>query len=376
MRAALAAAAAALVLAAGCGDDGAVSSARARCADADRASVPLLAEPAAEPSSQEQVCRLATIYSNVVLAPEWDDAASRLRAIDPDLGIWERRTLLLSCAGCHSAGLDLDEVRDDHPDWVLHDADGREVHVAGHPGQVLMDFGDPEYQAAWEDAVDHQLASAGWTGVLIEDARNDLPLSGDPLDPRTGQPMTDADRARYLAEALALVRGALKTDGFSLVANNDPPQVVDEAQIGSTDAVMAEGLLGGFAARRGAAWQQLFDYYRAAGDRHVGSWVSDAGEPDADSLFGLASYLLVAGPLSSYGPPKNPADPLYAIELGAPTDDATAVGGAWMRTFEHGAVAVAPGDEAASVRLPDGRQVSLPAGGAVIQSPAGVLQGP
>ena len=340
------------------GPDGA----RGRCSPA----VALLAEPASQPTARAQICELATDFRNVVMEPAWDAAAKALLAVNHDVGLWQRRTLLLACTGCRSSGLDLAQVRDDHPQWILHDSAGREVHLVGHPDQVLLDFGDPDYQASWQEAVGQQLGARGYIGVVVTDARNDLQLSSVPMDPRTGQPMTDDDRARYLAEALALARGALKTDGFSLVAENEPPTVIDEAQIGSTDAVIAQDGGGGFAGRRGGAWDELFAYYQAAVARHVGAWVTDAGAADTRRVFGLASYLLVSGPLSSYGPPDRADDPLYAIDLGKPSEDAQRSGDAWVRTFANGAVAVVPGDAPASVELPGHGTVDLPAGGAVI----------
>jgi hypothetical protein len=365
----------AVVCLSGCGDDEAVSSARAACGGfADRPVVALLAEPTIQPSGEQAICRLATHYADVVMAPGWASLPPRLLKISPEMGIWQRRMLLLACDGCGGGGLDLDDVRANHPQWIMRNAAGNEVHLAGDPGRVLLDFGDPEYQAAWQEMVAGQLAAGGWTGVVVEDARNDLPLSATPIDPRTGQEMTDTDRARYLAEALALVRGALKTDGFSLVAENEPPTVVDPAQIGSTDAVMAQGNQPGFADRRGTTWDELFDYYRVAVERHVGAWITDTGTDPARRVFGLASYLLVSGPLSSYGPPAGPDDVLYRVNLGQPLGDPTLRGGAWVRTFDNGTVAVAPGDVSASVDVPGRGTVSVPAGGAVIATSDGLLR--
>ena len=276
---ALAATGLALVLS-GCGGGSDTANSGPDCTvPGPRPAVALLAEPASQPTARAQICELATDFRNVVMEPAWDAAAKALLAVNHDVGLWQRRTLLLACTGCRSSGLDLAQVRDDHPQWILHDSAGREVHLVGHPDQVLLDFGDPDYQASWQEAVGQQLGARGYIGVVVTDARNDLQLSSVPIDPRTGQPMTDDDRARYLAEALALARGALKTDGFSLVAENEPPTVIDEAQIGSTDAVIAQDGGGGFAGRRGGAWDELFAYYQAAVARHVGAWVTTPAPP-------------------------------------------------------------------------------------------------
>jgi hypothetical protein len=365
----------AAALLSGCGDEAAVSSARERCGTvAERPAVPLLAEPATKPADERTICRLATEYANVVADPSWTSLPSELLEISPGIGVWQRRSLLAACDGCGSGGLDLKQVRDDHPDWILRDAAGGEVHLAGGPARVLMDFGNPDYQAMWEQAVDDELTADRFAGVVVEDARNDLPLSATPIDPRTGAPMTGGDQARYLAEALALVRGALKTDGLSLVAQNEPLTVIDSAQIGSTDAVLAQGAGPGFAERRGAAWDEMFDYYQVAVQRHVGAWIDDAGADPGRRVFGLASYLLVTGPLSSYGPPAGADDVLYDIDLGQPTGDPAKQGAAWVRMFENGAVAVAPGEQGAGVDLPGQGTVEIPPGGAVIATANGLLR--
>ena len=247
------------------------------------------------------------------------------------------------------------------------------MHPAGHLDWVLLDFGNPEYQAAWAQRVADNVEADGWTGVEVVDASNLPQWSQPPLDPRTGQEMSEDDRRRYLAEALALVRAAMKTRGFSLIAVNDPPVVVDLAQIGSTDGVSVGE---GFARLRGAAWQQLFDYFQAAVEVEVGAWVwdGDRGLTRDQRLYGLASYLLVSSRLSAYGAPSHPSDPLYAIDLGEPLDVTRAEGPVRLREFDRGLVAVNPGEVAADVTLSGHGDVRLPPGGAVIAGPDGVFQ--
>ena len=68
-------------------------------------------------------------------------------------------------------------------------------------------------------------------------------------------------------------------------------------------------------------------------------------------MFGFASYLLVAGgPYSAYSP-TTLDDPLYRVPLGKPIADPQAVDGAYMRTYEQGAVAVNPGASPVTVDL-------------------------
>ena len=355
-----------VLVASGCSGDAAVSSEAKRVCGRvpSPGAVALTFEPVAEPSQRAEVCRIADTYSDIVGDHSWTDLPMRLASLEPRMRTWQRRMLLHACGDCSDGGLDLAEVRRSHPEWVLRDGSGQEVHSPGRPGEVLLDFGDPDYQAAWAQTVEDDLEAHSWTGVEITDVGNDQRWSSDPIDPRTNRPMTSADRARYIAEALALVRGALKTDGHSVVAVNGPPGIVDAPQIASTDAVTVGE---GFAGRRSGSWDELFRYFDTAVDREVGSWVQDAAPVDErERVFAFASYLLVSGPLSSYGPPGQPDDPLYRISLGPATDDPARDGAAWTRRFEKGVVAVAPGPAPADVRLPDGTSTLLDPGQGLI----------
>jgi len=83
-------------------------------------------------------------------------------------------------------------------------------------------------------------------------------------------------------------------------------------------------------------------------------------------VFGFASYLLVAGgPYSAYSP-TTLDDPLYRVPLGKPTADPQEVDGAYMRTYEQGAVAVNPGGSPVTVDLGTFGTVALEPGRAVV----------
>jgi hypothetical protein len=292
----------------------------------------------------------------------------RFLAANPSVHTWQTRVLqygFTPCPDCSQPGLDLATVRRDHPEWILKDASGAEVHPEDHPDWVLFDFGNVDFQAAWAGSVIIDLSKGPWAGVELVDVGNQQQWSQPPIDPRTGAAMTDANRALYLTQALEVVRGGLKTNGFSVVADNGPATVVDSAQIASTDAVT---LRAGFAGRAGLAWTTLFTYFAAAVDAHVGAWVQDEGPMDAGQrVFGLASYLLVSGPQSSYGVDEKVArDPLYRVDLGQPLDVPIQQNGIWTREFEAGSVAVNPGPLDVTVTLHTGGTITVPAAGAVI----------
>jgi hypothetical protein len=369
--------AAVLALVGGCGGEAAPNVDTSSCPRVPRPAVALTDQPPAVPSPGDAAC-LAERYANLVGDASWGTLPRVIAATSPATRTWQRRLLQYAvddCSDCAQAGLDLAWVRRHHPEWILHDVLGREVHPVDHPSWVLLDFGNPEEQAAWADRVELSLAAGGWTGVEVTDASNLPKWTSLPMDPRTDLPMTEVDRATYLAQALTLVRGALKTSGFSLVAVNVPPSIVEPSQIGSTDGVTVRM---GFARLRDDAWQQLFDYFQAADGRFVGAWVADRRGPfDRSQLvYGLASYLLVSGPLSSYEVDADPADPLYRIDPGEPLKGAEPVHGAWVRTFARGVVAVNPGEVSVTVPLGSTGDRTLPPGGAAIVTAAGLVLAP
>ena len=186
-----------------------------------------------------------------------------------------------------------------------------------------------------------QLGDGGWTGVELVDAGNLPAWTNPPIDPNTGQDMTVSDHARYLAEAMAEVRGGLKSNGFAVIALNRPFTIIDPHQIASTDAVSVER---GFARLRGSAWTALYAYFEAAVDSRVGAWVWDGGKLDHQQrVFGLASYLLVSGLWSGYAVAPGPERALYQLNPGLPSAAPIGQDGALVAEFDSGAVAVNPG---------------------------------
>src|SRR5439155_26564024 len=165
----------------------------------------------------KRVACLAQTYRNVIGSPDWHDVPKLFTAANPAVRTWQTRVLeygFTPCAGCAEPGLDLAAVRRDHPEWILKDAAGAEVHPLDHPEWVLFDFGNVKFQQAWAERVTDQLSAGGWAGIELVDASVTERWSAQPVDPVTGQPMTEAHRALYLAQALEVVRAWLKINGF------------------------------------------------------------------------------------------------------------------------------------------------------------------
>ena len=340
MRPFVAAAAAALLLAAGACSGGATSSgSTGDCGRVDPPPGSLLILPAGAASRGDQaLCRIVQRATNVVVSDNSPEVAKRLVGMAPDVRVWQERQLQYAprvCPTCADTVVKLDDIEAQHPLWVLEDASGRPVE---NGGGTLLDFGDPDYQAEWAQRMADSLAAAPWTGVVV-DADNTEPWASPPIDPARGEPMTDDNRADYLAEALALVRGALKTQGWSLVAHNPPITDPDEGQIGSTDAVLATT---GFSGTDAAGLDGALPLPRGRGQPRRRRL--DHRSPGADAepaVFGFASYLLVAG--SPYWRTRRrrrrPAVPRAA---GRP-DRRSEGGGRRLADVRAGRVAVNPG---------------------------------
>jgi hypothetical protein len=204
--------------------------------------------------------------------------------------------------------------------------------------------------------------------VEVIDAGNDPDWSDVPIDPATGETMTDAHRRHYLARALALVRATLKIEVYSLLADNGPPSVVSFDQINSTDAVTVGD---GFAHLSGPAWETQLHYFQKSGGWESGVYVRDgAGLTTDQTVYGLASFLLVAIPRdSAYTGSGSASSPIYQISPGqAPTTPATKDGEVWVRTYPHATVAVNPSDIAGSISMGAAGQVTIPPRSAAIES--------
>jgi hypothetical protein len=362
---------AAILVAVSCEGHSAVSAPPA-CAGLRRPGVPLAFAPARAPTLAVARC-VGAQYTAVIGPQSWGTLPSLIRKPYASVAAWQERSLLYACDHCGLAGFGLTWVRHHHPGWILHAPVGTEVHPQEHPDWALLNFSNPKYQYAWALHVRKSLAAGGWTGVDVIDADNDPDWSDTPIDPATGETMTEGHRRQYLASALTLVRAALKIEGYSLLADNGPPSIVSFDQVNSTDAVH---LRDGFARLSGEAWTTELRYYRHVAGWESGTYVTDRpGLSRAQMLYGLASFLLVAIPRdSAYVPPTSADSPLYAIHPGtAPTTPPTADGAVWMRTYPSATIAVNPSDFAATVTLGSAGPVTLGPRSAAIEASGHLL---
>lgn len=365
-----AATAASVVLAAACGSGAAPPVTPRSCSTQPRPAVPLALHLSAPPTRAHAIC-IARDYSAVfATAPGWGRLPSTMRAENPNLQLWQERSLLYACNGCADGVFSITWLRRNHPDWIIHDTEGLEVHPVGRPDLTLVDFTNLDYLAAWGERMVTLLAGDGFTGVDVVDGGNSENWDGTPVahnEDIRDTVLRGFVLRRQVARALTVVRAVLKTNGYLLAAENGPPRVLSPDQINSTDAVSVGE---GFADRTGPAWSTLFRYFQRVYDEHVGAVVwDDGGLSQGQRVYGLAGYLLVAiGPSAAYGPGSDPGDPLYRLSLGTPTDAAPSrEGDTWIRTYSGGTVAVNPGDQPATVPMGQAGQVTLQPKSAVIQ---------
>ena len=340
----------------------------AACPAAADVGVPLAIRLPARPTlDPPPICPLVS-YSAVFATAAWGAMPKQLRAADPDVQVWQERSLLYSCDRCDAAAFRLPWIRGHHPEWILRTADGAEIHPDEHPGWVLLDFGDADYQSAWSLRIQQSLTDGGWTGVDVADAGNEPEWSGTPVDPRTGAELEPDDRATYLAQALSLVHAAMRTQGFFLLAQNGPPGIVEPAQINSADALTAGT---GFARLRGAAWTGLLGTtFRCS----ASAWPRSSFETEPDP--GPKTGRLRAGRIPARRDASGRLRPrarhrrhaALRPRPGRPDPDVLAeqVGEAWTRTYPHGAVAVNPSDLPTGLSLGTAGPITLPPGGAAI----------
>lgn len=110
------------------------------------------------------------------------------------------------------------QVFDDHPEWVLRDANGNMLYIpfacsGGTCPQYAGDFGNPAFRAWWI-AEARDIIDRGYIGMWVDDVNLTWRVSDGhgnhvtPIDPRTNQPMLLDDWQRYFAEYMEEIRAA------------------------------------------------------------------------------------------------------------------------------------------------------------------------
>jgi hypothetical protein len=252
-----------------------------------------------------------------------------------------------------------------HPDWFLKDSAGNRITYRNYSGYTLMDIGNPEYQARWALNVITQATRDGWDVVFADDL-------GLQLYSTSARPVKYPDAASWQAAVTSFVQGVypkLHAAGVKLVTNTVSgvtyPTVRKEL-LQWVDGTMEEGWMRPSVDRTAplatAAWpKQLAEAQdaEAAGKLFLAELPADSSDIQA-VRYGLASLLLVANGMSSYGVSGNPSHtteqwfPEFdtARRLGAPSDSFRKLAnGVHRRDFANGAVLANPTTSTQTVSL-------------------------
>jgi hypothetical protein len=196
-----------------------------------------------------------------------------------------------------------------HPDWVLRDGSGNKLYIPWACNgtsctQFAGDVGNPAFRQYWIDQAKTQVAK-GYKGIFIDDVNMEMRVGNGagnfvrPMDPRTGQPMTDSDWRRYVAEFTEQIRaqipGVTITHNALWWVNQEDPFV--QREIDSADVIDLErgandsGLVGGDGTYGYETFLAHIDWLHARGKSVI--FAPELSTP-AQRQYEIASYFLVS----------------------------------------------------------------------------------
>ena len=268
-------------------------------------------------------------------------------------------------------------VDDPNMDWVLRDAQGRPVYIpfdcgGEHCTQYAADMGNPDFRRWWIDGA-KAFVRSGYKGVFVDDMTI-FPRVSDgagngvkPIDPRTGQAITDAAWAKYAVEFMEQLRAEIKATraDAELVFNilwyhpdlGGPQDAYVKRLIGASDFLEIER---GYTDTHPAAnvkysWLTALKWVDYAHSQGKGIVADSYTDTRAGAEYELATSLLVNEGRDSLSTGYR-ALPTnwwagYDVDLGAAKGRRYAWNGGWRRDFAGGSVVVAPPGTAVSGAL-------------------------
>lgn len=266
---------------------------------------------------------------------------------------------------------------DEHPDWVLKDANGNRLYIpfncqGGTCPQLAGDIGNPEFRAQWIVNAKATLAAGNYRGLFVDDVNMELAVSdgnGDnvaPIDPRTGTTMTLASWRRYMAEFMEEISAQVRAarPGTEIVHNaiwfvgHDDPFVQRALLAADTQnlerGVNDAGLQGGDGQFALNTLLDHIDWLHA----HGKGVVLDSYADNQDAAeYNLAAYFLVAtdrdGFRTNYRSTPDDWWSAYDVDLGQPRGPRHMWNGVLRRDFDNGyALVNLPGAASKTIALP------------------------
>jgi Hypothetical glycosyl hydrolase family 15/Bacterial Ig domain len=248
-----------------------------------------------------------------------------------------------------------------HPDWILKDSAGRKLYIPfGCSGSSCPQYAADIGNSAWrQDYINRAkaLIAKGYKGIFADDVNMDMHVSDGsgqlvvPIDPRTGQPMTDAAWKSYFATFMEQLRAAISAEivhnaiWFAGGGLHDGTQPEIAREIKAADLYHMErgfndpGLTGGTGSWSVYAMLRFIDTVHSYG-RHV-VIASQTGDATA-AEYNLAGYFLINDGRDYVGSyigamPSNWWRG-YATDLGDAKGGRYQWNGVWRRDFTRGFV--------------------------------------
>ena len=302
------------------------------------------------------------------------------------------------------------QLASEHPEWILRDASGNKLYIpfgcsGGSCPQYAGDIADPAYRHHWIENLKAELAH-GYRGAFIDDVNMNMQVGNGseahvaPIDPATGEAMSEAAWRHYMAQFMGEVRAALPSieivhnaiwfaDEHAGTSNADIRSELSSANIinlerGANDS----GLTGG-----GGPWS-LNSFLAYVDEVHAlgAGVVMDGNKSDPQGLeYNLAAYFEISDgndAVSATGQTPERWWAGWSTNLGEADGPRYAWQGLLRRDFAGGMVLLnGPGEATRTVTLPGPMQqvdgstvesVTLGAKSAVILrgSSAGAGNGP
>ncbi|MDJ0927267.1 MAG: putative glycoside hydrolase [Gammaproteobacteria bacterium] len=271
------------------------------------------------------------------------------------------------------------EVYRTNPEWVLRDADGRELYIPwgcrdGRCPQFAADVGNPAFRAHWI-AEAAKLVETGYRGIWVDDVNLTWRVSDGhgrhvrPIDPRTGTEMRLDDWRENFAVFMEEIRAAfpdieIAHNSIWYAGPFDEPAIL--RQIDAADYINLErgatdpGLTGG-----DGKWSfdRFLGFIDLVQDRDRAVILMDYGDTPREREFALAAWLLISSGRDLLS--SNQLDWTAPVSFwgGYKTDFGPARGtryewrGLLRRDFECGYALLNPPDaRAISLALPSGQR--------------------
>jgi hypothetical protein len=252
-------------------------------------------------------------------------------------------------------------VATQHPEWILKDAQGRNLYIpygcgGGSCPQFAGDVGSPSFRASWIDSMRQRLSAGSYKGIYIDDVNMRFRVGdgngdgADPIDPRTGQVMSFTTWRRYVAEFVEQVRAAFPSHEIvhnAIWYSDQSDQYVKRAHqaadyVDLERGVTDDGIRGGGGTWGYETYLGYVDKLHALGKSVV---FDSYAEDRAGAEYNVASYLLVNESRDGVGTSyRNTPDDWwsagYDLDLGAAKGRRYVWNGLLRRDFDDGYVLV------------------------------------